>query len=136
MPSVNPCLVFNGNAEEAFTFYQSVFGGELRLSRFGEMQGSENVPEQVKNWIAYASLPVAGSELSGMDSPAQPVDSQNRAQMVNLAVDSAVEAERVYHEFSAGGQVSMPLGKTEWAEAFAMVTDKFSVPWMISYTPR
>lgn len=56
--------------------------------------------------------------------------------MVNLAVDSAVEAERVYHEFSAGGQVSMPLGKTEWAEAFAMVTDKFSVPWMISYTPR
>ncbi|MRH91137.1 VOC family protein [Nocardia sp. SYP-A9097] len=133
MPSVNPCLVFNGNAEESFHFYQSVFGGELMLSRFGEMEGSERVPDAVKTWIAYASLPLtAESALTGMDSP-EPVETGNRAQMVNLVVDSAAEAERVFEALSTSGKVDIPLGKTQFAESFAMVTDKYSVPWLISF---
>lgn len=134
MPAVNPCLVFNGTAEEAFRFYQSVFAGELRLARFGEMEGSDRVPDAAKTLIAYAALPIGGSELTGMDSPGQPVDAENRSQMVNLDVDTAAEAERVFNELSVGGKVDMPLAKTQFAELFAMVTDRFSVPWLISYS--
>ncbi|MCU1643599.1 MAG: hypothetical protein JWN03_3874 [Nocardia sp.] len=136
MPAANPYLVYNGNAEEAFVFYQSVLGGELRIMRFGDMESGADLPAEMKNGIAHIALPLGDTLLMASDAPpGQQVNTANPAFAVSLDVESPAEAERVFNEFAAGGQVAMPLGKTEWAEAFAMVTDKFSVPWMINYTP-
>lgn len=135
MPAVNPYLIFNGNAEEAFVFYQSVLGGELRTMRFRDMGGSENMPPEALDRIAHVALPLGATVLMGSDAPpGQEVNTANPAHAVSLDVDSAAEAERLFNEFSAGGQVAMPFGKTDWAEGFGMVTDKFSVPWMVGFT--
>ncbi|MBF6174534.1 VOC family protein [Nocardia blacklockiae] len=136
MTALNPYLIFNGNAEEAFTFYQSVFGGELQLIRFSEMGGGE-LPEGTADLIAHAALPLRGTDHLLMASDAPPgetVNTANPGYAVSLEVDTKEEAERIFQELSAGGEVSMPIGRTEWAEVFAMVTDKFSVPWMVGYT--
>ncbi|MEU0543094.1 VOC family protein [Nocardia sp. NPDC005978] len=137
MTAVNPYLVFNGNAEEAFVFYRSVLGGELQIARFGDMGGTDDFPAEFRDKIANVTLPLGDSLLMGSDvPPGQTVNTANPGYSVSLDVDSAAEAERVFTALSAGGDVAMPLGKTEWAESFGMVTDKFSVPWMVNYAPR
>jgi PhnB protein len=136
--TVNPYLLFNGNAEEAFTLYQSIFGGELQLTRFGEMGDGAGLPDEAKNLVAHVALPLRGTEQLLMASdcpPGQTVSTTNPAYTVCLDVDSREEAERIFHALSAGGAVTMPIGKTEWAELFGMVIDKYSVPWMVGYTP-
>ncbi|GAB2725490.1 VOC family protein [Nocardia thraciensis] len=138
MTVLNPYLMFNGNAEEAFTFYQSVFGGELQLIRFSEMGDGGGLPAAAKDLIAHAALPLRGTDHLLMASdcpPGQTVNTDSPAYAVSVDVDSREEAERIFGQLSAGGDVSMPIGKTEWAELFGMVTDKYAVPWMIGYTP-
>ncbi|WP_280361160.1 VOC family protein [Nocardia wallacei] len=137
MTAVNPYLIFNGNAEEAFTFYRSVLGGELQLIRFSEMGDGGNLPDEAKNLIAHAALPLRGTDHLLMASDAPPgetVNTANPGYAVSLEVDTREEAERIFRELSAGGEVTMPIGKTEWAELFGMATDKFAVPWMVGYT--
>ncbi|MFI6868655.1 VOC family protein [Nocardia sp. NPDC050406] len=132
--NLNPYLLFNGKAEEAFTFYQSVFGGDLTLIRFGEMGGGADMPEQSKNLIAHAALPLRGTAHLLMASdcpPGETVDTAKPPYAVSVDLDTREEAERVFTALSADGTVTMPLGKTEWAEVFGMVTDKFAVPWMV-----
>ncbi|MBF6327266.1 VOC family protein [Nocardia transvalensis] len=137
MKSVNPYLLFNGNAEEAFTFYQSVFGVDAQFVRFSEMGGGAGLPEGAADLIAHVAIPLGGEHmLMASDCPpGQTVNTANPAYAVSVDVESREEAERLFAALSAGGDVTMPLDKTEWAEAFGMVTDKYSVPWMIGYTP-
>ncbi|WP_067688139.1 VOC family protein [Nocardia jejuensis] len=138
MAAVNPYLLFNGNAEEAFVFYQSVLGGELMLVRFGEMGDSGDLPDEVSKLIAHAALPLGESILMASDCPPDRAADrpENPPFTVSLDLDSADEVQRVFDALSAGGQVSMPVGKTEWAESFAMLTDRFGVPWMVGYSPQ
>ncbi|MGW1741287.1 VOC family protein [Nocardia sp. NPDC001965] len=137
MKSVNTYLMFNGNAEEAFTFYQSVFGGELQLIRFGDMGEGANLPDEAKSLVAHTALPLAGTGqiLMGSDCPpGQTVEVPQRPNFtVCLEVSDKDEAERVFGALSAGGSVDMHLAATEWTELFGMLTDKFSVPWMIDF---
>ncbi|MEU1206079.1 VOC family protein [Nocardia sp. NPDC056611] len=138
MPALNPYLVFNGNAEEAITFYQSVFGGEATIVRFGDMGGDTpgDLPPEIANRVANAQLPLSATNILMVSDtpPGNDIDNSNPGFAVQVEVESAAEAERLFNEFAPGGTVTMPLGKVEWADAFAMVTDKFSVPWMINYT--
>ncbi|WP_084522879.1 VOC family protein [Nocardia inohanensis] len=136
MLRTNPYLVFNGNCEEAFVFYASVLGGELRMTRFSDMDGAGEMPAEFGARVANVALPLSDTNfLYGSDCPpGQEVDNTRAGFTVQLEVDSAEEAERLFNEFAAGGEVTMPYGPTEWAEAFAMVNDKYSVPWMINYT--
>ncbi|NNH69771.1 VOC family protein [Nocardia uniformis] len=137
MKSLNPYLLFNGNAEEAFTFYQSVFDAPMQLLRFSDM-GGEGVPEGADDLVAHVSIPLGDTDiLMGSDCPpGQTVNTSNPAFAVSFDAASHEEAERIFTALSAGGDISMPLGKTEWAEAFGMATDKFSVPWMVGYSPN
>ncbi|MFJ9367415.1 VOC family protein [Nocardia sp. NPDC101769] len=137
MPALNPYLLFNGNAEEAITFYQSVFGGEATIVRFRDMgETPPEMPEDVLNRVANAQLPLSETNnLMVSDCPpGSEIDNSKPGFIVQVEVESAAEAERLFNELAPGGSVSMPLGRVQWAEAFAMVTDKFSVPWMINYT--
>ncbi|MEU6583150.1 VOC family protein [Nocardia sp. NPDC046763] len=137
MPALNPYLLFNGNAEEAITFYQSVFGGEATIVRFRDMgETPPEMPEDVLNRVANAQLPLSETNILMVSDcpPGSEIDNSKPGFTVQVEVESAAEAERLFNELAPGGSVSMPLGRVQWAEAFAMVTDKFSVPWMINYT--
>ena len=141
MNAVNPYLNFNGNTEEAFNFYRSVFGGEflgvLRFRDFGE--SGMRVPEGDQDKIAHIALPLSkDTVLMGTDA----LESHGRTLMVgnnvyfNLEAESDEEAERLFNALSAGGRTEMPLQKTEWAEKYGICADKFGVQWMVNYTGK
>ena len=137
MKTINPYLIFNGNAEEAFDFYQSVFGGEVFKMRFNEMPGTSEIPEQDQNKLAHVALEIASKNQILMASDAgtghEANIQKNGNYYLSLEPESAEEAERIYSKLSEGGKVFMPLDETDWAELFAMFADKFSVQWMINY---
>ena len=136
MASVNPYLSFNGNCEEAFDFYKSVFGGEFAMkSRFGEMPSEHNCSEAEANKIMHVALPIGkDSILMGSDQPDGygPLSEGNN---FNIAVspDSEEQATGIFNGLSAGGQVVMPMEKTFWGAYFGMLKDKYGIQWMVNY---
>ena len=137
MAAVNPYLTFNGNCEEAFLFYQSVFGGEFPyVGRYGEMPSDEPMPESEAHKIMHISLPIGnGTTLMGADSS----DAFGHASVIgtnfSLSVNAETEAEatRIFNGLSAGGTITMPLEKTFWGAFFGMFTDSFGIQWMVNY---
>ena len=140
MPIVNIYLNFNGNCEEAFNFYKSVFGGEFPyIGRFKDMPPQEGIPpmpEEMQNKIMHVSLPTSketmlmGSDTGGEWAPSY-VQGNNFSISINPT--SKEEADRLFNGLSEGGKVTMPLNDTFWGDYFGMFTDKFGINWMISY---
>jgi PhnB protein len=138
MEAANPYLYFDGNTEEAFTFYRSVFGGEfdavVRYSSFGD--NPMGVPEGELDRIAHIALPLGPHNLlMGTDiassMPVKLVTGNNFT--IAVSPESGEEAEGLFVALSAGGEVETPLQKTEWAEKHGQCTDRFGIPWMVSY---
>ena len=139
MKSVNPYLNFNGNTEEAFNFYKSVFGGDfLAVVRFKDFgQNPMNVPEKDHEKIAHIALPLGGGAMlmatDTLESLGQKLIVGNN-HYITLETDSPEEADQLFNGLSAGGRVEMPLQKTEWAEKYGICSDRFDIQWMVSYT--
>lgn len=139
MASINPYLVFNGNCEEAFLFYQSVFGGEFPyIGKFKDMPPAEGNPvlsEAEGNKIMHVSLPIGGgSILMGSDSNSASGEvafGQNISLSINAL--SKEEADKLFNGLSAGGTVTMPMNQTFWGAYFGMFTDKFGISWMVNF---
>jgi len=138
MATVNIYLTFDGNCEEAFNFYKSVFGGEFPyIGRFGEMPPGEGPPMDPKDAdkIMHVSLPISketclmGSDTGGEWSPNFKVGN-NFA--ISATADTKEETEKIFNALAAGGTVTMPLGKTFWSSSYGMLTDKFGINWMVS----
>lgn len=140
MAKVNPYITFNGDCEQAFLFYKSVFGGEFaHFGRYGDMPSTEDcqaADDDEKNKVMHVSLPISDETiLMGSDSS----DKYGHATAIgnNIAVSidtsSKAEAEKLYNELSQGGTISMPLQKTFWGAWFAIFIDKFSINWMINF---
>ena len=136
MAVLNPYLNFNGNAEEAFNFYKSVFGGEFpMIMRFkdapAEFRGSESEAER----IMHIALPIGeGSVLMASDMPehyGKAVVGNNFN--ISISTKSKEEADRLFNGLSAGGQVTMPMANTFWGSYFGMLKDKYDIQWMVSY---
>ncbi|HEX6169568.1 MAG TPA: VOC family protein [Chitinophagaceae bacterium] len=139
MATVNIYLTFNGNCEEAFKFYQSVFGGEIPyMGRFKDMPPGEDskLKPGEENRIMHVSLPISKETmLMGSDTGGEWASgySQGNNFTISITADSKEEAEKLFKGLSAGGKVTMPLGKTFWSECFGMLTDKFGINWMMSF---
>jgi PhnB protein len=138
MASVSPYLTFNGNCEEAFNFYRSVFGGDFPyIGRYKDMpEGEFPIAESDKNLIMHVSLPVGnGTFLYGADAAAAFGGGGKQGDNFSISVntDSEDEAIRIFNGLSAGGKVTMPLDKTFWGAFFGMFTDKFNINWMVNY---
>lgn len=136
MAKINPYLNFNGNTEEAFNFYRSVFGGEFAVvMRFGDMPPQEGCPEPANpNKIMHISLPLGdGHVLMGSDCPDEYTVTMGNNIHVSLSVDSQAEADKVFAGLSTGGKVAMPMGKTFWGSYFGMCADKYDINWMVSF---
>ena len=140
MATVNVYLTFNGNCEEAFNFYKSVFGGEFPyIGRFGDMPPSEDVKqvsEEEKNKIMHVSLPISGETmLMGSDVGGEWSSNFKEGNNFSLSLNanSREEAEKLFNALSEGGMVKMPLEDTFWGAYFGMWTDKFGINWMVNY---
>jgi PhnB protein len=138
MAQVNPYLVFNGNCEQAFLFYQSVFGGEFPfLGKFKDMPVDDNFPpvsEEEADRIMHVTLPIGDTVLMGSDSTSQSGDvvvGNNITVSINTA--SKVEANSIFNGLSAGGTIIMPMTYTFWGAYFGMFTDKFGINWMVNF---
>jgi PhnB protein len=137
MATINPYLNYRGNAEEAFKFYKSVFGGEFSsVQRFKDTPEADKVSAADRDKIMHIALPIGkGVTLMASDTP----DSMGQKLSVgnnfylSITVESRAEAERVFNGLSKGGKVEMPLQKTFWGDYFGMFADKFGVQWMVSF---
>ncbi|QNP47266.1 VOC family protein [Diaphorobacter aerolatus] len=135
-----PYLTFNGNCEEAMTFYAKVFGGKMGpIMRFGDMPASEGMPplpESAKNGVMHAYVKFGEQEIMGSDTmPEGCAGGGYQAPQginVNIAVDNVEEGRRVFNALAEGGKVTMPFDKTFWSAGFGMVTDRFNTPWMVN----
>ncbi|OXA99319.1 VOC family protein [Flavobacterium oncorhynchi] len=145
MTTVNPYLVFNGNCEEAFLHYKSVFGGEFPyIGKFKDMPAAEDggctqVSEKEANRIMHVSLPIGNTILMGSDSTEQSGDVAFGGNFsVSVNVESTEEADRIFNGLSEGGNVFMPMDKTFWGAYFGMFTDRFGINWMVNFdqTPK
>ncbi|RXK62158.1 VOC family protein [Lacibacter luteus] len=138
MAQINPYIHFNGNAEEAFEFYKSVFGGEFAmLSRFKDMAASGfPVAEEETEKIMHVALPIGNnSVLMGSDTPSVmgKHSEQETRSKIAVAPASREEADHLFNGLSAGGQVEMPMADSPWGAYFGMFRDKYGIEWMINY---
>ena len=137
MATFNPYVNFNGNTEEAFTFYKSVFGGEfLMVMRFKDTPEAAKMPPDAADKIMHIVLPIGkGNILMGTDaleSMGQKLTVGNNFS-ISITAESKGEADTIYNKLSAGGKIEMPLGDTFWGAYFGMFADKFGIQWMVNY---
>lgn len=139
MTTINPWINFNGNAEEAFTFYKSVFGGEfLKIVRFKDIATAEfPVSEKEANKIMYIALPIgAGNVLIANDVPevmGRVNERENRSKIL-VNTESKEEAERLFTGLSADGEVEGPMGDSPWGSYAGMFRDKYGIEWLIEFS--
>ena len=140
MRTINPWINFNGNAEEAFTFYKSVFGGEFsKTVRFKDLASAEfQVPEKEADKLMYIALPLGKHNvLVANDVPefmGRVSESENRSKIfVNL--ESREEAEHIFNGLSAGGDVEGPIGDSPWGTYAGMFRDKYGIEWIVEFDP-
>ncbi len=139
MATANIYLIFNGNCEDAFNFYKSVFGGEFPyMGRFKDMPPSEDgkaVPAEDAEKIMHVSLPIGNSVIMGSDTGGEWAKDFTAGNNFNISLnaDSKDEADRLFGSLSKGGIVKMPMASTFWGDYFGMATDQFGINWMISF---
>ncbi len=140
MATINPYINFNGNAEEAFEFYRSVFGGEFaKVIRFKDLASSDfQVAEDEKNKIMHIALPIGKNILMANDVPSfmgRVNENENRSK-ISVSAEKREEADKLFSGLSAGGNVEMPIGDSPWGTYFGMFRDKFGIEWMIEFDPN
>jgi PhnB protein len=133
MTEINTCLVFNGNCAEAMHFYEKALNGKIEMMMsHKESPMADQIPPGSADAIMYARLNIDGAAITAMDDAASAKPAPNHGFWVSLVYKTPAEAKRAYEALEKGGKVTMPLQKTFWAEAFAMVVDRFGTPWMIN----
>jgi len=138
MTTLYPYLNFSGNAEEAFEFYRSVFGGEFSaLVRFRDMSipGVE-IPEADRDKIMHMSLPIGSDSVlmasDALTSLGQDVQ-QGNSSYICVSPSSKEEADAIFNGLSAGGSIEMPLADQIWGDYFGSFKDRFGTMWMVNY---
>lgn len=139
MATINPSINFNGNAEEAFNFYKSVFGGEFAtVVRFKDMPGDMNNPLSATdgNKIMFITLPIGKNVLMGNDVPSfMGTVNENRSKIAIFA-ESTEEADKLFQGLSAGGAVEFPIADSPWGSYFGMFRDRYGIEWMVDFDPK
>jgi PhnB protein len=126
-----PYLGFDGQCAEAFRFYHAVLGGELRIMTHGESPMADQVPAEWRDRVLHAALVTDGAVLMGGDAPPGQ-GAKPQGFCVALQVDDPAEAERIYNALVEGGEATMPMQATFWAERFGMLVDRYGTPWIVN----
>ena len=141
MAVINPYIHFNGNGEEAFTFYRSVFGGEFaKIMRYKDLSGTGyQIPENDANRLMHIALPIGkGSMLVGSDTMEMMgnVTENDNRNAIFISAESREEADKLFNGLSAGGKIEMPIADGPTGVYFGMFADKYGIEWMIEFTPQ
>ncbi len=140
MTTISPWINFNGNAEEAFTFYKSVFGGEFAtVTRFKDIATPEFpvAPSDAEKLMRIALPMGGGTMLIGNDVPefmGKVSESENRSK-IHVGAGTKEEAQRIFNGLSAGGTVEVPMSEDAGAAPFAMFRDKYGIEWVVEFNP-
>jgi len=137
MATINPYINFNGNAEEAFNFYKSIFGGEFEsIVRFKDVASEEfPVPEDEADKIMRIVLPIGANTLIANDVPSvlgRVNENENRSK-ISVAAESREEAEAIFSGLAEGGAVEMPMDESPWGSYFGMLRDKYGIEWTVEF---
>ncbi|HEX8549151.1 MAG TPA: VOC family protein [Cytophagaceae bacterium] len=140
MALINPHINFNGNAEEAFTFYKSVFGGEFtKIVRFKELASAQfPVSEKEENKIMHIALPIGTSMLMANDVPeilGRTNENENRSKIV-ITAESKEEADKLFNGLSVGGEIEGPIGDSPWGSYYGCFRDKYGIEWIVEFDPK
>jgi PhnB protein len=140
MAQINPHINFNGNAEEAFNFYKSIFGGDFaKVTRLKEISSPEfPVPESDAEKILHISLPIGKNKLIGNDVPSflgSVNENENRSK-ISISAESREEADKLFEGLSNGGSVEMPMEDSPWGVYFGMFRDKYGIEWIIEFETK
>nr|WP_315190776.1 VOC family protein [uncultured Flavobacterium sp.] len=140
MAQINPHINFNGNAEEAFTFYKSIFGGEfVNIMRFKDLASPEfPVAENEANKIMHIALPIGKNILMANDVPesmGRTNENENRSK-ISISAESKEEADKLFNGLSEDGTIEMPITDSPWGSYFGMFRDKYGIEWMIDFDPK
>lgn len=141
MRTINPWINFNGNAEEAFTFYKSVFGGEFtKIIRFKDLSSAEfQVAGNDANKIMHIALPVGKHYvLMANDVPefmGRVNENENRSKIV-VSAETKEEADQIFNGLSAGGNIEGPIGDGPWGTYAGMFRDKYGIEWIVEFDPN
>ncbi|QRQ99846.1 VOC family protein [Dyadobacter sandarakinus] len=137
MPKINTYLNFDGQAEEAFNFYKSVFGGEfMMVQRMSDMPGAERLPESERNRVMHISLPFGTNDVL-MASDILPSAGHKLTvgnfSYISVFADSREQADAFFNGLSQGGNIEMPMEDAFWGDYFGSFQDKYGVGWMINF---
>lgn len=141
MALINPYIHFNGNAEEAFTFYKSIFGGEFaKIMRYKDLSSPEYpIAENDANRIMHIALPIGKSNvLMGSDVleiMGQVTENDNR-NTISISAESREEADKLFNGLSEGGKIEMPIADGPFGAYFGMFADKYGIQWMVNFDPN
>jgi PhnB protein len=141
MRTINPWINFNGNAEEAFTFYKSVFGGEfVKIIRFKELSSAEfPVADNDANKIMHIALPIGKHNvLIANDVPefmGRVNENENRSK-ISVSAESREEADKIFNGLSAGGDIEGQIGDSPWGSYAGMFRDKYGIEWIVEFDPN
>jgi len=127
---LNPYISFKGQAREAMEFYKSIFGGELRVSTFGEF----NAPDPtIADQIMHSMLETpSGYTIMASDTPPGMEHQPGTNITVSLSGDDGDELRGYWAKLSEGGTVNVPLEKQMWGDEFGSCVDRFGIPWMVN----
>lgn len=141
MATINPHINFNGNAEEAFNFYKTVFGGEFaKIIRFKDFASSEfPVAQKEENKIMLIALPIGKyNMLMANDVPevmGRTNENENRSK-ISISAESKEEAYKLFNGLSIGGQIEVPIEESPEGSYFGMFRDKYGIEWMVEFDPK
>ena len=132
---LNPYLLFNGNCEAAFKFYEQVLGGKIEGMRtHAGTPAEEHVPAEWRDKILHARMTVGDAVLMASDAPPGRYD-QPKGFSVSITLKKPADAERIFNALAENGKVQMPFQKTFWSPGFGMCVDRFDIPWMVNSEP-
>ncbi|MCF8275696.1 MAG: VOC family protein [Flavobacteriales bacterium] len=139
MARINPHINFNGNAEEAFHFYRSVFGGEFtQVIRFKDISSPEYpIPEAEANKIMHIALPIGTNLLIANDVPESlgPVNENENRSKIAISAESREEADMLFNGLSVGGSIEVPFDESPSGSCFGMFRDRYGIEWTVDFTP-
>ena len=129
---INPYLMFNGNCEAAFKFYEQQLGGKIvMLMTHKDAPSAEQVCSDMHDKIMHVCLDLGDRLLMGSDSPAEYFE-PSQGFYIQISVDEPAEADRLFHALAENGTIKMPIDQTFWSARFGMLVDQFGTPWMIN----
>lgn len=138
MTTLNPWVNFNGNTEEAFTFYKSIFGGDFtKIVRFKDIATEEfPVPEKAENKIMYIALPIGKDALLIANDVPEVLgkvnEHENRSKIL-VRTESKEEADKLFGGLSSEGEIEGPMGGSPWGSYAGMLRDKYGIEWIIEF---